>query len=86
MPALLRRLTLAGLLAGLAGCSMLPVELPGRQPDAGGITERPASGAKARLKPMPLRKQHLPRQRRRCPPACRKSRQARRHTTTRPRR
>ena len=56
MPALLRRLTLAGLLAGLAGCSALPpLELPGRQPDTGGITERPASGGKARLKPMPLR-------------------------------
>jgi hypothetical protein len=48
MPALLRRLALAGLLAGLAGCSVLPVELPGRQPDQGGITERPASGGKAR--------------------------------------
>ena len=61
MPAVLRRpspchLILAGLLAGLAGCSALPqLELPGPQPDAGGITERPASGAKARLKPMPLR-------------------------------
>ena len=62
MPAVLRRpspchLILAGLLAGLAGCSALPqLELPGRQPAAAaGITERPASGAKARLKPMPLR-------------------------------
>ncbi len=61
MPAVLRRpspchLVLAGLLAGLTGCSALPqLELPGRQPDAGGITERPASDAKARLKPMPLR-------------------------------
>ena len=26
---------------------MLPVERPGRQPDQGGITERPATGAKA---------------------------------------
>jgi hypothetical protein len=32
------------LLAGLAGCSAVAAELPGRQPDQGGITERPASG------------------------------------------
>ncbi len=51
----LRHLALAGLLAGLAGCSTLPDLAPGGdRTGPGSAADAPAAG-KGRLKPMPLR-------------------------------